>query len=268
MSRATQLMTDLAEDIAAIAERFSDHEGMDDSHVAEWLGQFDAEDTPLALRVLGRTRYYGQVEIRTMAKQLIDVALEQAKVRGMTRVAFVAAGTPGSGSSIVIRAAREHLAIRAKPLLDMLAVSHLKPNEYDVIVFIDDFSGTGTTLTDWWATVESSVEPTNAAVWLGLLVATKDAVTRVKQFADWVHVIDQLPQKANVFAKGNTQFSSTQKTRLHTYCQRTGAHREYVSGLGRCGLLLAFKYGCPDNSLPVLWHPSPTWRPLFQRRGI
>ena len=43
---------------------------------------------------------------------------------------------------------------------------------------------------------------------------------------------------------------------------------DFERGFGNCGLLLAFKHGCPNNSLPVLWYSRNNWRPFFNRRAI
>ena len=63
-------------------------------------------------------------------------------------------------------------------------------------------------------------------------------------------------------------FSSKEKTALKAYCRRTACAPEYIFGKGECGLLLSFAYGCPNNSLPILWHQSGKWKRLFKRHGL
>jgi len=152
-------------------------------------------------------------------------------------------------------------------MLSMLDLSRLNPGGARAVVFIDDFSGTGLTLEKWWENVEPLIQPIGAAVFVGLLVLNEQARTRIEQFAG-VLAVDGLDTSSNVLADDNHEFSHRQKTRLLEHCRRTQCGREYERGFGGCGLLLAFKHGCPNNSLPVLWHSAGKWRPLFNRRAI
>jgi hypothetical protein len=71
-----------------------------------------------------------------------------------------------------------------------------------------------------------------------------------------------------VLSEPSGLFSADQKARLLDYCVATGCSEKFVKGYGDAGLLVAFKHGCSNNSLPVLWVTSDDWQGLFRRRAI
>jgi hypothetical protein len=266
MSRTTRIQSDHQTSLQQAAERFGDHENMSEGRVLRWLTQFADTDLNLAIRVIERIRYYNATNIRSMTRRLFEIARDELKRNGHKRVAFVAVGDPGSGSGIVARVLRDILRGGPFKLISMVDLGRYRPKELDAIVFIDDFSGTGSTLEKWWANVEALVRPTDAAVFVGLLVLNQPARAKIESFAE-VLAVEELINR-NVLADGNDDFSAPQKAALRSYCMKTGADSDYVSGFGNCGLLLAFRHGCPNNSLPVLWHEGKSWKPLFNRRAI
>ena len=146
-------------------------------------------------------------------------------------------------------------------------MSRLQPGTVDAIVLVDDFNGTGRKLEEWWENVEPLVRPTGAAIFVGLLVLNDRARQRIEQFAD-VLAVDELDPSDNVFANENRRFSRKDKKKLLGHCRRTECGPKFERGFGQCGLLWAFKHGCPNDSIPVLWYSGGNWRPLFNRRTI
>ena len=63
-------------------------------------------------------------------------------------------------------------------------------------------------------------------------------------------------------------FENDEKSRIRYYCEKTGCTPEYRYGYLFCGLLLTFKHGCPDNSLPIIWQDNHLWKGLFKRSGL
>ena len=136
------------------------------------------------------------------------------------------------------------------------------------LVFLDDFSGTGDHLVEWWQSVEPLVRPVGGAVVVALLVLGGPARPRLEQFAAHVLSVDELHEDDNVFSETRRDFDSVEKERLLVYCRSTGCAEHLIRGYGSSGLLLVFKHGCPNNSLPILWCGSEIWQALFKRRAI
>jgi hypothetical protein len=267
MQRKTLIHAEYSDEVEEAIERFGDHEAMSQARLLRWLDQFSDEAMPLAIEVVKAVRYYGTANIRAMTKQLFQMITAEFASKGLTSAVFVAVGGSGSGSATVIRVLRELVRGTPHKVVTMLDVAQIQPGSLDAIAFIDDFSGTGNTLVSWWETVEPTVRPSNAAIFVGLLILNESARPRIEEFAD-VLSVTELDENANVFAAGSTLFSEEQRLQLIDYCRRTQCGTEYERGYGSCGLLIAFKHGCPNNSLPILWCDNDKWRSLFNRRGI
>lgn len=267
MSRTTQIQTEYGEAIEEAVIRFGDHEDMNVSRVVRWLAQFEDADLPLAVQIIRAVHYFNGINIRTMTRQLFDITVEELKRRRLRRAAFVAVGTIGAGSGTVARVLRDAINGTRHRMLSMLDVAKLQRGAVDAIVFIDDFSGTGESLEKWWENVEPIVRPTNSEVFVGLLVLNERAYKRIRAFAQ-VLAVEELTANENMLAPESSTFSEEEKPRVFEYCQRTGCGSKYEAGWGQCGLLIAFKHGCPNNSLPVLWFHDGNWRSLFNRRAI
>ena len=267
MKRATRILTKHQDDVTAALDRFGDHEDMSEARVVRWLEQFRDSDIALAVQIVRAVRYLNAANLRAMTKQFFQIAIDELRDQGHERVVFLPVGDAGSGSSTVARVLRERVKGTRHQMLSMVDLINVTPGSIGAIVFVDDFSGTGMTLEEWWKRVEALVLPTGATVFVGLLVLNGQARGRIEQFADVV-AVEELDISDNVFSDQNNQFSAEQKVKLLEYCQRTGCGPDFERGFGNCGLLLAFKHGCPNNSLPVLWYSKNNWRPFFNRRAI
>jgi hypothetical protein len=265
MSRSTSIGADYSSTIDAAATRFGDHEGMSSSRILEWLVQFDDADLPLAARVLDSIKYVNATNIRALTTRLVELVVTEVGTEA--DVLFVPiGGTPGSGSEIIARALRritEPIEPRVITMMDLQG-GGISP---DAIVFVDDFCGTGDSLVEWWATVEPVVRPIGATVVFGALVMLSEAVDRIESLGLTL-AVEELGEEADVFHARGSSFSDDEQSTLLNYCQKTSCSPWFLRGYGDSGLLLAFKHGCPDNSLPILWYGDEGWSELFQRRAI
>jgi len=201
-----------------------------------------------------------------MARQLVDMVYAEFPEVEPVRIVFVPVGEPGSSSTIIARAIRD---VRPRPrVISMADVERLEPGTTSVIVFVDDFSGTGEQLAEWWANVEPLVRPKSTVVAVGLLVMNGRARERIEEFAEHALCIVELENGHNVIGQESGIFLDAEKTVLIDYCRRTGCPAKFRQGFGACGLLIAFRHGCPNNSLPILWYEGHRWRPLFRRSAL
>jgi hypothetical protein len=266
MTNPATIQANHADEIDEARDRFGDHEDMSTGRVLGWLAQFNEDDVPLGIDIIKAIRYVNGVNIRTMTGQLFDIAAAELQQRDLHHAAFIAVGGAGSGSGIVARALRDRIRGSSHRLITMLEFAKASPGDFDAVVFVDDFSGTGDTLARWWDNVESLVRPTNAQVFVGLLVLNAVARPRIEEFGELL-AVEELDPTDNTLSDANETFTDAQKQRIRHYCQQTGVSAQYEAGRGGCALLLAFKHGCPNNSLPILWSKK-NWRPLFNRRAI
>jgi hypothetical protein len=268
MHRPTRIQVDYNDDINEVVQRWGDHENMSAARVIRWLEQFDDDCLNLALQVVRNVTYYGAANIRSMTRQLFQITVEELRLRNLERVAFIPVGEAGSGSAPVARVLRELTRGTNYRVLSMLELSRKEPGSFDALVFVDDFSGTGHTLIDWWENVEPLVRPMNASVFVSLLVLNGKAREEIESFTEGVFSVTEFDEDSNIFSEASRIFSEQEKAQILEHCKRTGCSPRFERGFGECGLLIAFKHGCPNNSIPVLWYESQSWRSLFNRRAI
>jgi len=246
-------------------DEFGDHEGISLPRITRWIAQFDQDDLPLAEKILREITYYSSTKIRSIVRQLVESIYEKYSEYPKNRILFIPIGYSFEGSSIVARALRD--IINEGFIKHMSDLVEIERESYDVLVFLDDFSGTGSQLVKWWINVESLILPKEVNFIVALLVLNSIARPKIEEFST-VICVDELDEQYNVLSEHSTKFTENEKIRIVHYCVLTGCGPHYHRGFGECGLLLVFKHGCPDNSLPILWKASVTWEPLFRRSGL
>lgn len=269
MNRLSRIALEHGEDATAIAERFGDHEGMSDARVLTWLAQFEDSHIPLALRILQRMKYYNTLNLKTLSRQLVHALLEDLPAEEYPTIALVPVGAAGSGAAIVARWAREAVRGTRIRLVQMLDLARAKKGDFNAIAFLDDFSGTGDTITDWWQGVEPLVLPLDARVVVSLIVLNYRARASLESFATRVIHVEELDEAADIFDVACAEFDDTEKGLLLEYSKKTGCDKKYLRGYGDCGLTISFRHGCPNNSIPALWYSNQKgWKGLFVRRTV
>jgi hypothetical protein len=257
--------------IERASEDYAEHERMTLPRILRWFDQFDKSDQHLAAKVLGAIDYYPSSRIRGMTRELVRLVLGQLDHCREDHIYFVPVGGVYESSRVIARALRDERREQASSwsICSMSDVEALDSSDVDAILFVDDFSGTADSLVTWWEEVEPLVLPKQAIVGISLLVLNHLARSPILEFADILLAVNELDLTYDALSEHSRYFAREEdRNLLHSYCEKTGASPDYIHGYGECGLLLAFKHGCPNNSLPILWWNSDHWDPLFQRYGI
>ncbi len=254
----------------AAAERFADHERMSLGRVEQWAAQFEDCDRGLVGKILQTIKYFSTLAIRDMATRLVDLVLQELGDCRTDAIVLAPVGEPSGGSSVIARALRDLKRDTKAPwrLVSKADLEQLDPAQVDAIVFFDDFSGTGDTLRKWWEGVEPLVLPKAAVIVVALLVIYHDAADEIDKFADAAICVEALDERQNALSPQSEHFTEQEQATLRSYCALTGVSERLSEGYGHCGLLVAFKHGCPNNSLPVLWCETQQWVNLFLRSAL
>lgn len=241
-----------------------------EERIDRWLGQFAATDRDLAARTLDAVEFLGSEQIadayRALLASLPGWHVSPARRAGKWRfVAF--SGSAGESGDEMLRRFRHangfssasHGAIFLHR--SNLLRENLQPE--DSIVFVDDFSGTGSQAVDFWPQFEELL-PGRPNAHLLLVAATKQAIGRIQARTSlMVSAHRVLADKHNLFLDACKFFSTEDKVSLLRYCQR--ADKKQPKGFGDCGLTLVFAHTCPNNSIPVLHVSTGHWEGLFPR---
>lgn len=254
------------------AMEFRDHEDMSVNRIKEWSVQFGEQNQQLVLKILKNIKYYSGATMRQMVEVLVELVCSHLQLRDRSKMLFVPIGEPYEGSTIMARALRGSRGIRPHQIKHQteLAIVPQKPN-IDAIVLLDVFSGTGSHIFDWWTNMETLLLPwahKSVRLILGILSMNYKALKALKNIpADKLHV-SYLDIRHNVLSEKSKTFLSAEKKLIRKFCNKTKCRPEYLYGKGQCGLLVVFKHGCPNNSLPILWYKSDQWTNIFLRRAL
>jgi hypothetical protein len=139
--------------------------------------------------------------------------------------------------------------------------------ENDVVVLLDDFSGTGDQVCDAWNDPVTSFGPLLAGVgkvYLILIAASRTARQRILDETSITPMTaHELHESDNVFADQCKHFTNTDKAKLLHYGKI--ASRTKPKGFGDCGFVVVFQHRPPNNSIPILWANHHKWTGLFPR---
>jgi hypothetical protein len=251
---------------------FRDHEGVNLNKMEKWSAQFGQQNQQLVLKILSNIGYYSGPTIRQMVEKLIELVCTHLQLSDRKKILFVPIGEPYEGSAVIARALRDSRGIQPKQIKHQrdLAVT---PKERNIraIVFLDVFSGTGNQICDWWTNMETLLLPLahkSIKLILGILAMNYKAKETLKSIpADKINV-SYLDIRHNILSEKSKVFFDSEKKLIRKFCRETNCSREYLYGKGECGLLIAFKHGCPNNSLPILWYESDRWMKIFRRRAL
>jgi len=58
-----------------------------------------------------------------------------------------------------------------------------------------------------------------------------------------------------------------ERQKAESICKKIGAtlEKRHPLGFSDCQSRVVFPTTCPNNSLPILWKETSTWKPLFKR---
>lgn len=258
--------------IAGWLERFAGyHTHVSQSRINQWFDQFHNDHRDLAARILDAVEFYREDHLahayRAVFGRLSGWSRKASKRQGRWRfVAFSRrSGESGDRMLHTFRRAAGLASDRFNELFihrsDLLR-ENLSAN--DTVIFVDDFSGTGTQAVTAWNESLSELLPGRPRTFLVLVVAIHDAVTYITSNTPiQVRAFRRLRAHDNFFATQCTRFNGTEKAGTLEYC--TIADAANPRGFGACGVLLVLAHRCPNNSLPILHSNNAAFRGLFPR---
>jgi hypothetical protein len=268
-----------------IARFGSYREGIINVTIQSWLGQFANRDQDIAARVLDSVDFYGQSQIHAAYRQTM-AALSPlgwhktpSKRKGNWRFAAMSRSAGESGDAMLYQFRIANGLDNKRFNDDFASLSDLfrqpmlpegdpgRLGEDDVVVLLDDFSGTGKQVCDAWndpATSFGALLAGVGKVYLILVAASRAARSRIVDETLLTPVLaHELRESDNIFSDCCPHFTKAEQARLLHYNKT--ADRQFPKGFGECGFVVVFQHRPPNNSIPILWADHSRWTGLFPR---
>jgi hypothetical protein len=251
--------------------------------IESWLQQFDAADQDLAARVLDAVEFYGQSHINAAFRQTLEALPGWSKSaterKGNWRFAAMSSSAGESGDAMLyqFRIANgldaksfDELFVSRSELFRQPMLSDDDPHkigEDDVVVLLDDFSGTGTQVCDAWndpATSFGALLAGVGKVYLILVAASRTARRKILAETSICPVpAHELRETDDVFSDQCKHFTMTDRVKLLRYGKIASPRNP--RGFGDCGFVVIFQHRPPNNSIPILHADHSKWIGLFPR---
>ena len=257
--------------------------GITNVTIESWLAQFEKADQDLGARVLDAIEFYGQSHIHAAYRQTLKALpgwhKDPSKREGQWRFAAMSGSAGESGDAMLyqFRIANgldakkfNNLFVSRSDLFRQPMLPEDDPQKLgkdDVVVLLDDFSGTGTQVCAAWNDPETSFGALLAGVgkiYLILVAASKAARLRISAETTISPVpAHELNESDNIFSDQCKHFTKVDQSTLLRYCEI--ANKDHPKGFGDSGLVIVFQHRPPNNSIPILHEDHSKWTGLFPR---
>ncbi|MCW0234258.1 MAG: hypothetical protein OJJ21_11725 [Ferrovibrio sp.] len=239
-------------------------------HISAWLNLFDEDDQGFAIRILDNLKLISDHDIHTGHRagltQVPDWHENANNRTGKWYFCGYAHSGAKSGHAMLHKFAEAN-RLNGDNQRDMFVTPHelpkLKLTAADTVVFVDDVSGSGNQVIEYWDTI-SELIASEARTFLILTAATERALARIAEETELKviahHVIDHT---GNIFHDDCNLLDADEKAKLLAYCMK--ADKKVPKGYGDCGLLLVLSHKTPNNTIPVIHAWKPKWKGLFPR---
>ena len=284
-------------DILSVADDLNYREnGVSEIQIKAWLNQFgDTDSQILAFKLLQRLKsagYFSSASIITHFKAVHSQIVAQhassanwaprikkGKVVNVYVTSFDAPGKSGSSLLYSYRMANQISPSLVGGMDEAVKFVEMSRNPV-VVVFVDDFIGTGGTCSEGFERFAKEIGDTNNLKDHAFYVATLAAIgsgietVRVKT-EDRLNVFaaKQLGSADRAFSPDASIFANEEELqRCRRLCENIGSELEPKQPLGYedSQSLMLFPHSCPNNTLPIFHkvgrsYKGSQWVPLFPR---
>jgi hypothetical protein len=248
--------------------------------IVKWLNNFADDEIEMAVTLLSNLTVYTTYEIEEILESAF-VSLFSEKIANGTKIIVNAVGDFGKSGSMIAYFFQKTSFYKSPANKGRITIiDNLKDVEFDdvskySVVLLDDFVGSGNTIEKYYLK--------NAAYLTGLetffigIAGLRKGVRYIQQFFTKVVIPpSNLFQKA--FSHEASYFGYRKFHRYRNLCYKYGVHlspklekvgkiSKYTEALGyeNSQALVAFAYGSPNNTLPIIWANRTGWFPIFPR---
>lgn len=262
--------------INAICDRFHNH--ITPLKIVSWLENFAVADWSKALIVLNAFEYFNTIDIiKEFDTHLNSI---QNNIVGSGTVYTLPVGKAGkSGLAMIYYLKKTNSFVNNKhKILEQTELRKL--NEGDNLILVDDFSGSGQTILDFYDSIKNDL-PSDIYVSALTVVYLAKAKNQLEKRS--IEIYGNLRQPA--FSHRGSVFGYPPRMKaIREFCFKYGnylySERKYLDkkslqhplGYSNSQALVGFEHAIPNNTLSIIWSDKKrtdsnvAWVPIFPRR--
>ncbi len=211
--------------------------------LARWFANFDRKDKDLALKILLRIDYYSADRFRERILQLRS-PLDRFLSESGRHISDIVLVTPAGLADSADRHAYDVLKTWGLANGQIQKAGRLNLTKRTVVVLFNDTHGTGSQfLREVWPVVKGADV---TGVFVLAVTLSAPALRRFKMEMKGVRVLPDVP-----VLDVTEQFTAAQYFRIKELGR--SVYPRHPLGYGGTGLLVAYYFQCPNNTLPLIW---------------
>lgn len=239
-----------------------------EKEIDSWVLQFQPEHQSYAYRLVANYNYLNDVDLKndcqTLFSRLIRHNLEKP-----CYVGFGPFGKSGPSIGYHFRLANaEHIAVDDCISFEEIARTNL--DNYDSIILIDDFVGSGNQAIEFWVDTISLIAQNKKEIQIiyVALAGYRDGKKNIESKTPIkVEILHELTEFDKAFSPTNIFDDYHEANQVSRIFKSYGLSLEpkFPLGYGGNQALFSFFYNTPNNTLPIFWSTKKGWKPLFPR---
>ncbi|MDN5114013.1 phosphoribosyltransferase-like protein [Aliarcobacter butzleri] len=251
--------------------------------VRNWLNQFDSNiDRRLIFKILQNLRYFSSSNIKIKMKEIFS-NIKNKKYTTTNKVTNVLVsyldGIGKSGVEYAKYFIDENLILVKNSIEKNKILEKLNKENFDYLVFVDDFTGTGQTIVDFIKQLKKDypdIFNKEIEIIIGIVAGFLCAKEFIENELDKLKInnikiiiCEPLNESDKCFSDESKIYTNPDERRnAKDICLNKGYSlvKKDPLGFGNCEATVLFPDTCPNNSLPILWAEDKDFKPLFKRK--
>lgn len=237
--------------------------------IQAWLEQFEKEDRFYILKLLKAFKYLSSKRVACLVKELYKAISSELAI-SQERIWFVPVGYVAKSGSIIAYYFRIQNNISQNRFIAPADIASLSLNKNDVVVFLDDFIGSGNQASQVWQKVVVPVKKNSDCKFVyAVLLGYQNGLENVKASTGFItYAVEVLTVKDMPFSpQGNLFEDEKERKKAKDVVKKYGLrlYPNHPLGYKESQGLIGFFYSTPNNSLPIFWSSEEGWKPILTR---
>lgn len=250
--------------------------------IGKWLSNFPEEDMISALDILQRLRYVSEDELFQAADDIVDHVDSEVPIGNI--IYFYPIAKYGKSATLMSYYFQKSSPFkklerkgRALFVQNEYQVREMTFNKNSVLVFFDDFFGSGRSFEKYYKAISAISKPEFKMVervYAAALYYMPQAEVTIKTAVSGIKLLGE--PHPQIFGSDPLMFSSHSQRKNYRqlayhysaikrlFVEPRTKHQHFL-GFEESEALITFPYVPPNNTLPIIWSGRSNWYPLFPR---